>query len=119
MSVIKQTFTTLSPQPSLTAAGTPERLSTTSITVRSVLIEAAKANTDDMYVSDSEAKASTVNRHKLAAGDSILISVDQYADSNAFIDIRDIWFDGEVNSEKLVVSYLLFVTNPGGGVGQS
>ena len=60
-----------------------------------------------MYVADSEAKASTSNRHTLAnAGDAIGYESDPYGNMDTIFNLKEVWFDGEVTNEKLVVSYL-------------
>ena len=76
--------------------------------VREVTIEGALANDGKMFVSSSEALASTVNRHSLASEESHIIGSSPFAALDARLDLRDIWFDGETSGEKLVVSYIQF-----------
>ena len=90
----------------ITAAGTPERISTTDIFCTSVLIEAATANTGNMYVATTEALASSVNRHVLAATDTLAAQIDRWADLDQVINLKDLWFDGATTGERLVVTYM-------------
>lgn len=100
----------MSPQPTLAVAGTPQRVTTTDLWVRAAILESADGNTDKMYVADSEAKASTSNRHLLKEeGDYITMEVDQYGNLEGAFNLKDVWFDGAVSGEKLVVSYLAVV----------
>jgi len=103
-----QLFKTLSPQPTI-VAGTPARLSATSIKVRSVLIESAFDNKKEVFIADTEANALTTNRHTLVnPTDTIVLSVVNFADLDGHLDLFDIWFDGNRNGDLLVVSYVEF-----------
>jgi len=104
MSKQSQILTTVSPQPILTLAGTPERLSASRI-VRSVIIEASKGNTDDMFIASTEANATSTNRHILEPGDLIVFEPDEFGNLDAQMDLRDLWFNGVTTGDKLVVSF--------------
>lgn len=101
----RQEFTTLTPQPSVGAL--PQRLTTDDIIVRGLIIESAKGNIGVIYIADTEAKATTSNRHTLyGEGDAMVIRGSMYADLNAEINLKDIWFHGDTPGDKLVVSYM-------------
>jgi hypothetical protein len=107
MSEQRQPLRTLSPQLVITAPGTPFRLSSTDLFVRSVTIESAEGNTGKIYIADSEAKASTLNRHVLyEEGAAFIISASPWGALNAQVNLREIWIDGSVTSDRLVVSYI-------------
>jgi hypothetical protein len=60
-----------------------------------------------MFLADSEAKATTSNRHTLPTGAShFTISADNWGSLNGMVDLNQVWFDAAVSGEKLVVSYL-------------
>jgi len=101
-----QPLKTLSPQPSLVTPGTPQRLSLTDIFVRWVMIESAKGNTGCSFIATTEADAGTTNRHVLyIEGDMIQIPGAQYGNLDAQINLRELWFNGTVAGDKLVVTF--------------
>jgi len=103
----QQPFQTLSPQPILLVPGTPQRVSIVSKKVRAVIIESAFDNKGRVFIADSEAKASSTNRHTLAAAtDTFFITVDLYGNLNAFTDLFNLWFDGTRANDLLVVSFI-------------
>ena len=105
MSKQQQKLTILAPQPVLGSAGTPQRLSTVDRIVRAVVIEAPKGNTGDMFLADTEARATTTNRHTLVRGTLFVLSGDQYGNLDAQLNLRDVWFNGAKDGDLLVVSY--------------
>lgn len=109
---IKQLMETLSPQPTLSSAGTPQRVATSTVPTRTIIFEAAAGNVGVIKVADSEAKASTVNAHSLDAGAHFTVGVDNFGNVDAFLDINNFWFDSSESGDKLVVSYLIDQTNP-------
>ena len=100
---VKLLMETLSPQPSLSTPGTPQRLTTSNIYCTSFLIHPASGNTGLLYVASSESNATTTNR--VLVDSSLSVTVDNFADLDGLINLRDIWFDGENSSDKLVVFY--------------
>jgi len=66
-----------------------------------------------MKVATSEALASTVNSHSLDPGDSFEFSVDNFGALDSLIDLNEIWFDGSDATDRLVVTYTEYVTQPG------
>jgi len=106
MALQRQILKTVSPAPSVTA-GTPKRLSDDDIFVRTLIIESHRLNTGAVYVGFSNADLLNTDAHVLdGPGDFISISSSEYADLNAEINLRDIWFDGSVNGDELVISYI-------------
>lgn len=106
MAETRQPLRTISPQLSI-LAGTPFRLSATNLYVKSVTIESAEGNTGFIYVADSEAKATTTNRHVLySEGDLFIIQASVWGNLHAQLNLKDIWIDGSVTGDKIVVSYI-------------
>jgi hypothetical protein len=95
----------LTPQPDVTSGGTPERISSTNIFTRALIIEAHVDNTGTIYISDSEANISSDNKHALDAGDRMHFSADNWGDISIHYNIKQLWFDG-TTGDKLVVSYV-------------
>lgn len=105
MSEQKQVFKILDPQPNLLVDDVPQRISTESIVVRSVSIEALKANNKDVFITDTEAHGTTTNRHLLEPGDLIRITPEEYGNLDAIMDLKDLWFNSAKAGNKLVVSF--------------
>ena len=100
-----QTLKTLTPQP--TVGAVPIRLMTTHLGVRSIIIEMAKSSVGCVYISDTEANASTDNRHILYnPGDVITITAADYADLDGLIRLNELWLWGDTIGDKIVVSYM-------------
>ena len=96
---------TVSPQKVVGA--TPQRISTTTIKARSVIIEYAQDNTGKIFVADTEANASTLNRHTLdSANQHITIEPDDFANLEGWIDLRDIWLHGDTTGDRFVITYI-------------
>jgi len=68
-----------------------------------------------VFFADSEAKATTNNRHSLKPGEKVALSADSYADLNPFLRLYDFWADSVEDGDCLVVSYIRDATEPGGG----
>ena len=104
----KQLLKFLDPIPTLALDNIPQRLTTDiSILARSVTVEYEPANKKKMFVSDSETNATTLKRTTLEAPmQSTTISADPYGNLDGFLQLRDIWFNGEKAGEKLIVSYI-------------
>jgi hypothetical protein len=72
-----------------------------------VTIESAEGNTGKIYVADSEAKATTLNRHVLyEEGAAFIISASPWGNLNAQVNLKEIWIDGSVASNRITVSYI-------------
>lgn len=88
-------------------AASPQRISSTDNWVRSVIIESASGNAGELYVADSEMKATSTNRHTLYnPGDHLIISGAEYAELDAKINLREIWIHGDTVSDRFVISYV-------------
>jgi len=73
----------------------PVCLSATDVHVRSVVIESSGSNTGVLSIADSEANASTLNRHVLyTSGDCITLTGAKFANLDAQINLKDIWYFG-------------------------
>jgi len=103
-----QTFKTLSPQLQVTAS--PVCLSATDVHVRSVVIESSGSNTGVLSIADSEANASTLNRHVLyTSGDCITLTGAKFANLDAQIKSQRhlvLWYFGTVVGDRVTVSYI-------------
>jgi hypothetical protein len=71
------------------------------------LIEYDELSTGVIYISDSEIKATTRNRHVLyGPGDFFAIDSSMFADLNGELNLRDLWLHGTVSGDRVVVSYV-------------
>ena len=104
MSKQLQTFTML-PLSTLAVANTPQRLSATDVWVRAFVAEAPKGNQKDMYISDTEVNAGSLNRHTLVPGALRSFNSDMYGNLDAQINLRLIWISGQRAGDVMVVSY--------------
>jgi len=77
----------------ITTAGTPERISETSIPIKCIVIKAKSANTGLMYVGNSD----TTELFELNAKESITIPIN---------DVNKVWIDSAVNGEGVVYAYV-------------
>lgn len=61
-----------------------------------------------MYVGDSSAGVAAGNYHTLRPGEAFEFSLDDTgADADrVYMDLQELWFDGQNTGDKLVVSYL-------------
>ena len=108
----------MAPQPTITSAGSPERIITTTLYTRSVMIEAAESNSgDNMYVGTTESLAGSDNRSTITKSNPLIMAVDNYGDLDAWIDLNDLWFDGDISGDKLVITYIEDSTRLGKGLG--
>ena len=96
----------LNPQPSLTSAGTGQRLVGADLTVKSFTIEAPASNTGSVYIGVSDATAKVGVGHDLGPGDIMVVTGDSYAQGAVYVNLFDYYFDGATTGNKLVVSYL-------------
>jgi transcription antitermination factor NusG len=71
------------------------------------LISPLRSSSGQIYIADSETKATTRNVHTLfAPGDFISINSAMFADLNGEINLRDIWIHGDTSGDRVVVSYI-------------
>ena len=92
-------------QPTLSTPGTPQRLSTSNIHCRSFVVEAHKDNVGNLYLSDTEANATTNNRHCFCAGARMHFNADNWGNLDAQFNLKLFWFDGAEAGDKFIVSY--------------
>lgn len=97
---------TLSTQPTLTAAGTAQQITTSTKTVRSVLIYAAKNNTGAVYIGPDNTNAKIGTGINLDPGKSVTFRGDDINGTPQMIQLSSIYFDGATTGNKLVVFYL-------------
>lgn len=73
-----------------------------------VLIEAPLSNTGYIYIAGDEDSASDGNGHRLGAGECLEIQADSIATDgdHSWLDLYELWWDGDTTGNKLVVSYL-------------
>lgn len=106
MATIKQKLKILATQPVLTSAGTPQLITSISTVVSSYMIEAVSTNTGSVYIGDSVANTTSTKAHKLVPGDILEVIADNYEHRKCYLDLADIYFDGDTTGNKIVVSYL-------------
>lgn len=101
----RQQFVTLTPQ--LVIGAVPIRISSADLFVRGLIVESADGNTGKIFLSDSEANATTLNRHTLfIAGDAVGWDSTPWGNLDAQVNLREIWVHGTVPGDRVVVSYL-------------
>lgn len=96
---------TMATQPTLVASGTPQQVAEVQTITRSWLIEAYNGNTGNVYISGSEATATSTTGHRLAPGEAIEYVRDNFEIIDVYTDLSDVWFDGDTAGNKLIVSY--------------
>jgi hypothetical protein len=90
----------------VTAAGTAEALSATSIRVAAVTIQAKSGNTGSMYVGDSTVSAATGIMIGVPVANKTPSFVRiQADDSTNLFDLAHIWIDAAVNGEGVNCMY--------------
>ena len=83
----------------------PTRLTSDDLYVRSFVVESKIGNAGVIFIADSEDNATTDNRHILNEGDVFTVTGSDFADLDAQINLKDIWFFGTEEDDLLVVSY--------------
>lgn len=95
----------------LDAAGTAQKLSTSSILVSSFLCCAAGTNTGTLYFADSSSNADSGKSIHLAAGQCVSFQRDadpQSVDNrNGKTDLDEYWFDGDATNDDIMCFYYL------------
>jgi hypothetical protein len=89
----------------LDSAGTAQQLSSTSIHVESIIITAATGNTGIIYIGDSNV-ASNRFALELDAGIAGTIDAPLAKGGSDFIDLAEVYFDGDTTGDDINVSYL-------------
>jgi uncharacterized protein with LGFP repeats len=97
---------TLSPQPTLVAAGTAQQITTDELTVKSVIIYAADTNTGAVYISTDDTNAKNGKGISLSPGQGYGIQGDRQSGTHQMVKLSSIYFDGATTGNKLVVQYL-------------
>lgn len=101
-----QVFTQLT-QPSLTSAGTGQRVISTDLYCRSAVIQALKTNSGFVYLGDSVANSAAGKGHALAPGESLPIGGDNFHQGRSVeFNLKNIYFDGDTTGNKLNIHYL-------------
>lgn len=88
----------------LTAAGTGQKLSATSLICQTVVINAKEGNAGAIYIGDSNV-ASDRYMHKLAPGEQCTITGDSLGGAQD-LDLSEIYFDGDTTNDDIYVGYL-------------
>ena len=86
----------------VTAAGTAERISATSILVSTVTFRASKGNTNDVYIGDSGVGNSYPD---LDANQTVTFEAPTIAGNVEGINLYNIWVDADTNGEGVDVWY--------------
>jgi hypothetical protein len=102
-----QTFTILATQPVSSAANTPAQITTSSLFVRSVLIEAHWENRDRVYIGSSSATTTKLLGHSLTPGESMQIRGDNFSSREVQFDLSQLWYATQRAGDRLVVSYFV------------
>jgi hypothetical protein len=97
---------TLDPQPILGSAGTAQQITTSTLTVRSVIIQAADTNADDVYIADSDTNAKSGKGMTLSPKDVYIIEGEVINGTFEMVRLSSLYWDGAATSDKLVVQYL-------------
>jgi hypothetical protein len=98
---------TLSPtggQKTVSASGTAEPLSATSLRVAWLCVRALASNTNDVYFGDSNVDYSTSPQVVLDAGDEIKIDPKEFGRTH--IDLNEFYIDVDTNGEGVSFLYL-------------
>jgi len=82
----------------ITAAGTPERISDQDVKIAQIMITALRTNTGYIYIGFDEFVSSTDYGKELMARDFVVIPID---------NLHKLWMDSSVNGEG--ISYILVV----------
>lgn len=93
----------------VTTAGTRVRLSSTSILSESILVIAAAANTNNVYVGGSD--VSSTNGIPLSPGQSIVLQGAAARNSSEQINAKEIWLDADTNGNIARYLYIKQVSN--------
>ncbi len=90
------------------ATATPERLvaAATATKARSVIIQAERSNTGNVYVGDSNVDAGSDYGVDLGAADSVTLSAADVGGKEGYISLRDIWLDVSIAGDGVSVLYL-------------
>lgn len=105
--VYRHALKTLAPAPEVGTPGIPQRITTEDIIVRHVTIESHRQNAGEIYVALSQTDMISLREHTLyEPGDTIELGSDPYGNMNAEINLRDLWFDGQISGDSLIVSYM-------------
>ena len=96
---------TVSPQ--LVVGASPQRISTTDVIVRSIIIEYAQDNAGKLFVADTEANATSLNRHTLDTGNQhMTIEPDEVGALDALLNLKDIWINGDTVCDRFFINYI-------------
>ena len=106
MATQTQRFRFLAKQ-TLTSAGTPQQISSTKLLVTSfVFRNPAAVNGDQIYIADTSANAlAGVNSDVIVGQGRFCAEVDRWGALNAFFDLSLFWWDGDNDSQNLIVYY--------------
>jgi hypothetical protein len=103
----RQLLKTIAPTPTISAPGTPFRISATDLFVRTLIIESANTNVGRIFVGSSFSDLMSGRRHTLyEPGDEISISSSEYGAMNAELNLKEIWLDGSSIGDQAIVSYI-------------
>lgn len=91
---------------SVTTAGTPQRLSATSLNANSILIMAKDTNTGNVYIGHSQATAASGKGAVLEIGDSYVVRGSYDRNMLESFDLKEIWVDADISGDGVVVQYV-------------
>jgi hypothetical protein len=102
----RQLYKTIFPAPEVDP-GVPARLVSDPLFTRALIIESAEGNTGRIRVAFSQTDMLSGRWHTLyEEGDAFSVDSSEFANLNAEINLNDIWFDGTVSADRLIVSYI-------------
>lgn len=84
----------------VTAAGTPEKLSSESLQVTSCVIQAKRSNTGNVYIGGSDVSSTTGT--SLIAGQTYNLSL---SGTDGLYDLQRLWLDVDTSGEGVTVTY--------------
>ena len=88
----------------LATAGTEQQVSTTATPIQALIVQAASANTGNIFVGDSDVAAT--RGISLAPGASITISAIDAGRSACEFILSDFWLDTATNANVAKISYI-------------
>ena len=92
----------------VTTAGAKVQLSTTSVLVKSIMIQANPGNSGDIYVGDSSV-SSSVYGAVVTANNSLSLEPPSNGTAETYeLDLQDFWIDSSVNGEGISIMYFYY-----------
>lgn len=103
MSSRRMRFVTLATQPTL-ATGTPVRISSTDLWVRSAVIQSKDGNAANVYVGNSQANAVVNKGYEIQEGLCFPMQGDNQAGTSGLFNLKEVWVGG-ATGDVVTVQY--------------